>query len=127
MRFISKKQVKDLIGLGFTQIDRLEAEDKLPKRIRLTEGRVVWIEEQILEWMRQRVAAREPIILLREKEKAAAKARAEAKSKTGGDQGSGAAHPPIRFLSKKEVCDLTRLEIERPADEDQPTSFKKAA
>ena len=62
MRFLSKRQVRDLITLSFTQIDRLEAAGKFPKRLRLSEfanGRAVWLEEEILEWMRERVARRE--------------------------------------------------------------------
>ena len=63
MRFLSKRQVRDLISLSFTQIDRLESTGNFPKRLRLTEGRVVWVETEILEWMRKRLAEREPIRL----------------------------------------------------------------
>ena len=64
MRFLKKRQVRELTTLSFTQIDRLEAAGKFPKRMRLGDypnSRVVWIEEEILEWMRQRIAEREPV------------------------------------------------------------------
>jgi prophage regulatory protein len=63
-RFLSKKQVRDRTGLSYTQIDRLEDQDKFPKRIPLTSGRVVWIEEEVLEWMRRRITERTPIVLI---------------------------------------------------------------
>jgi prophage regulatory protein len=55
--------VRDLITLSFTQIDRLEAAGKFPKRLRLSEfanGRAVWLESEVLEWMKERAARREP-------------------------------------------------------------------
>ena len=66
MRFLSKRQVRELTTLSFTQIDQLEAAGKFPKRMRLgnyPNSRVVWLEEEILEWMRERVAKREPLRL----------------------------------------------------------------
>ena len=62
MRFLSKKEVRHLVGLSFTQIDRLEAAGKFPKRIRLSEfpnGRVVWLEQEVIEWMQERIAHRQ--------------------------------------------------------------------
>ena len=59
MRFLRKRQVRELTTLSFTQIDRLEAAGKFPKRRRLgnyPNSPVVWLEEEILEWMRERVA-----------------------------------------------------------------------
>ncbi|MDP1732474.1 MAG: AlpA family phage regulatory protein [Devosia sp.] len=55
MRFLSKKQVRDLISLSFASIDRMEASGHFPLRIRLGQLRVVWLEEQVIEWMRQRI------------------------------------------------------------------------
>ena len=66
MRFLTKRQVRELTTLSFTQIDQLEADGKFPKRMRLGKyrnSRVVWIEEEILEWMRERIAEREPLRL----------------------------------------------------------------
>jgi predicted DNA-binding transcriptional regulator AlpA len=64
MRFLSKRQVRDLITLSSTQIDREERERDFPKRMRLgnhRSSRVVWLEEEVLEWMGRRLAKREPI------------------------------------------------------------------
>jgi prophage regulatory protein len=63
MRFLSKRQVRELISLSFTQIDRLEAAGKFPKRLRIG-FRVVWVEDEVLEWMRERIHDREPIRLV---------------------------------------------------------------
>ena len=56
MRFLSKKQVRDLISLSFASIDRMEKSGHFPLRIKLGQLRVVWLEDQILDWMRQRIA-----------------------------------------------------------------------
>jgi predicted DNA-binding transcriptional regulator AlpA len=64
LRFLKKRQVRELTTLSFTQIDRLEADRKFPKRTRLGKyrnSRVVWIEEEISEWMKERIAEREPL------------------------------------------------------------------
>jgi prophage regulatory protein len=61
MRFLSKKGVRHLVSLSFTQIDRLESAGKFPKRMRLSEfpnGRVVWLEQEVFEWMKERLAER---------------------------------------------------------------------
>jgi prophage regulatory protein len=60
---MSKGQVSERIALSKTQIDRLEHEGKFPKRLRLGNyptSRVVWLEEEVLEWMRERLAKRNP-------------------------------------------------------------------
>lgn len=54
MRFLSKKQVKDLVTLSFAEQTRREIKGTFPKRIRLSEhprGRVVYREEDIRKWM----------------------------------------------------------------------------
>lgn len=57
MRFLSKKQLRDLIGLSPTQVSRLEAAEQFP--LRVTIGyRVFWVEGEVLDWMRERVASR---------------------------------------------------------------------
>jgi len=59
MRFLSKKQVRELISLSYATIDRMEKEQlSFPKRIAIGFRRV-WIESEILEWMRARIASRE--------------------------------------------------------------------
>ncbi len=51
MKFLSKKQVRDLISLSFASIDRMEQSGNFPKRRRLGQLRVIWIEDEIQEWM----------------------------------------------------------------------------
>ncbi len=57
MRFLSKKQLRALIGLSPTQIARLEEAGQVPLRVRIG-YRVFWVEDEVLDWMRERVAQR---------------------------------------------------------------------
>lgn len=58
MRFVSKKQVRDLVTLSYASIDRKEAEGAFPKRLR--HGcRVFWLLSEVEEWMRARVKERD--------------------------------------------------------------------
>ena len=57
MRFLSKKQLRDLIGIGPTQVSRLEAAGQFPLRVNVG-YRVFWLEDEVLDWMRERVARR---------------------------------------------------------------------
>lgn len=62
MKFLSKKDVRNLVVLSPTQIARLEAEGQFPKRVRLGEppySRVVWVETEVLRWMEERAASRD--------------------------------------------------------------------
>ena len=61
MRFISKKQVKELTTYSFTQTARLEDSGHFPRRIRLGKGRysrVVYVEQEVLEWMASKLGGR---------------------------------------------------------------------
>jgi prophage regulatory protein len=55
MQFLSKKDVRELTTLSFTQIDRLEKAGRFPKRRRIGYW-VVWIESEVSEWMREKAA-----------------------------------------------------------------------
>ena len=59
MKFLSKKQVRALVLYCFAHMARLEAAGKFPKRVRLGTGRVAYVESEILEWMKARVAERD--------------------------------------------------------------------
>lgn len=59
MRFLSKKQVRHLIGISPTQVDRLEHAGEFPPRVKVG-CRVFWLEEEVTEWMHARVAKRTP-------------------------------------------------------------------
>lgn len=54
MKFLTKKQVRELTTLSFAEVARREERGTFPKRRRLSNhprGRVVYIEAEILEWM----------------------------------------------------------------------------
>jgi prophage regulatory protein len=59
MKFLSKKEVRSLCLYCPAHIARLEAAGKFPKRVQLGPGRVGWVEEEIQDWMRQRIADRD--------------------------------------------------------------------
>ena len=65
MRFLSWKQLKDLVPYTRQHIGRLETQGRFPKRVRLgngPRGRVAWIEEEVLDWCGRCVHRRdEPI------------------------------------------------------------------
>jgi prophage regulatory protein len=58
MRLLSKKQTRELVGIGFTQMARLEAVGRFPKRVRVG-FRVFYVEVEILDWIRERVSERD--------------------------------------------------------------------
>ena len=59
MRFLSKKQVCALVLYSPAHIARLETAKKFPKRVRLGQCRVGWVEQEVLDWMAERVAERD--------------------------------------------------------------------
>lgn len=59
MRILSKRQVKDLVLYSPQHIARLEAAGKFPKRVRLGQNRVGWVEGEVLEWLQSRIDARD--------------------------------------------------------------------
>jgi prophage regulatory protein len=63
MRLITYKELKALKGISFSReyLRRLEAADKFPKRVRLTEGgdHYGYVEKEIDEYLAARAAARD--------------------------------------------------------------------
>lgn len=59
MRFLSKKQVKELVTYSLAHTARLEAEGRFPKRVPIGRGRVAYVESEVQDWMASRVAARD--------------------------------------------------------------------
>jgi prophage regulatory protein len=59
MKFLSKKEVRAKVLYSFAHIARLEASGLFPKRVQLGPGRVGWVEEEIDNWMRGRIARRD--------------------------------------------------------------------
>lgn len=58
MKLLTKKAVRENIGLSFAQIDRLEAAEKLPKRVKVG-FRVFWVDSEIDGWIKDRIAERD--------------------------------------------------------------------
>ena len=60
-RLLSKKQVREIIGLSYAQMARLEKAGKFVLRVRLTDhprGRCGYPESEIIAWIAQRIALR---------------------------------------------------------------------
>ncbi len=58
MRFLSKKQVKQMVLYSYAQLARMEREGRFPKRVPLGPGRVGYVEQEILDWMQKRADER---------------------------------------------------------------------
>ncbi|MFC3135060.1 helix-turn-helix transcriptional regulator [Microbaculum marinum] len=59
MRILSKRQVRELVLYSPQHIARLEAAGKFPKRVRLGANRVGWVEDEVQEWLRDRLEERD--------------------------------------------------------------------
>jgi prophage regulatory protein len=59
MRLLSKKQVREIVLYSPQHVARLEQAGKFPKRIRLGKSRVGWLEEEVLNWLKARIAERD--------------------------------------------------------------------
>jgi len=54
-KFIRLTQVLDIIPYSSSHIRRLEGKGKFPKRIRLGENRVAWLQSEVHDWLDQRL------------------------------------------------------------------------
>ncbi|WP_414713972.1 helix-turn-helix transcriptional regulator [Sphingomonas sp.] len=59
MRLLSKKQVRETVLYSPAHIARLEAAGLFPKRVRLGAGRVGWVDEEVQDWLKHRIAERD--------------------------------------------------------------------
>lgn len=59
MRLLSKKQVRELVLYSPQHIARLEEAGRFPKRVRLGQGRVGWIEREVMDWLEERIRERD--------------------------------------------------------------------
>jgi prophage regulatory protein len=59
MRMISKRQLKELVLYSPQHVARLEAAGVFPKRVKLGNNRVGWLESEVLDWLRKRIEARD--------------------------------------------------------------------
>jgi len=61
MRLLSKKAVREKVLYSPAHIARLEAAGKFPKRVQLGPGRVGWVDQEVEDWLRQRIAERDAL------------------------------------------------------------------
>ncbi len=59
MRILSKRDVKALVLYSPQHVARLEKAGQFPKRVRLGPNRVGWIEDEVLDWLQQRIDRRD--------------------------------------------------------------------
>ncbi|MDZ4761218.1 MAG: AlpA family phage regulatory protein [Alphaproteobacteria bacterium] len=59
MRLIDKKKLREMVLYSPQHIQRLEDAGRFPRRVRLGQGRVGWIEQEVLDWLQQRIGERE--------------------------------------------------------------------
>jgi len=59
MRLLSKRQLKELVLYSPQHVARLEAAGRFPKRVKLGQCRVGWIEQEVLDWLQERIQRRE--------------------------------------------------------------------
>jgi len=56
LQILRLQQVCRMTGLSRSLVYQMEAEQRFPKRIRLTERAVGWIEGEVQGWLAERVA-----------------------------------------------------------------------
>ncbi len=61
MRILSKRQLKEMVLYSPQHVARLEKAGKFPKRIQLGPNRVGWVEDEVLDWLQQRLDRREDL------------------------------------------------------------------
>lgn len=59
MRMLSKRQLRELVLYSPQHIARLEAAGKFPKRVQLGQCRVGWVEQEVLDWLQERIRSRD--------------------------------------------------------------------
>ncbi len=59
MRMLSKRQLKELVLYSPQHVARLEAAGKFPKRVQLGQCRVGWVEQEVLDWLQERISSRD--------------------------------------------------------------------
>jgi len=59
MKLLSKRQLKELVLYSPQHIARLEKAGEFPKRVKLGNNRVGWIEQEVLDWLQIRIDARD--------------------------------------------------------------------
>lgn len=58
MKLLSKRQVREKVLYSYAHIDRLEAAGLFPKRLRLGQCRVGWLEQEVEDWIKSKLDKR---------------------------------------------------------------------
>ncbi|EAQ45978.1 hypothetical protein MED193_06284 [Roseobacter sp. MED193] len=58
MKMLSRRQVTELVLHSPQHVARLEAAGRLPVRVKLGHNRVGWVEDEVLDWLQQRINVR---------------------------------------------------------------------
>lgn len=59
MKLLNKHQLKELVLYSPQHIARLEKAGQFPKRIKIGNCRVGWIESEVLEWLQEKIDQRD--------------------------------------------------------------------
>lgn len=59
VRLLRRSEVKNLTGLGVSQLYRLMSRGQFPQPVKLSERSVAWLEHEVEGWISQRIAARD--------------------------------------------------------------------
>ena len=59
MRILSKRQLKEMVLYSPQHVARLEKAGKFPKRVQIGSNRVGWVEDEVLDWLQERLDRRD--------------------------------------------------------------------
>lgn len=59
MKILNKRELREKVTISIQHWTRLEKAGKAPRRIQLTENRVGWLESEVEDWIRERLALRD--------------------------------------------------------------------
>jgi prophage regulatory protein len=59
MRMLSKRQLRELVLYCPQHVARLEKAGKFPRRVQLGQSRVGWVEQEVLDWLQERIRRRD--------------------------------------------------------------------
>jgi prophage regulatory protein len=58
-KIIRSTRIEEVVGLSLRHCNRLEAEGKFPKKIRLGENSTGWLESEVAAWIKAKAAERD--------------------------------------------------------------------
>lgn len=59
LRLIRRNTVQHMTGLSASSIYQLMADDAFPQAVQLSERRVAWVEQEVLQWIKARIKQRQ--------------------------------------------------------------------